>query len=46
MDIGLDANNMKILNLTDVINLRQDYHNIDENKKSLLTTEGIKQWIE
>lgn len=46
MDIGLDANDMKVLNLTDVINLRQDYHNVDENKKSLLTTEGIKQWIE
>lgn len=31
MDVGLDANNMNILNLNDVVNMRQMYHNIDKN---------------
>lgn len=35
MDIGLDANNMKILNLYDVVNMRKMYHNIDEYKNAI-----------
>lgn len=40
MDIGLDANNLQILNLYDVMNMRKLYHNIDENRESLLIKEG------
>ena len=40
MDIGLDANNMQIMNLYDVMNMRKIYHNIDENRESILTKEG------
>lgn len=35
MDIGLDANDMKIVNLSDVVTMRQNFHNIDENKNSI-----------
>lgn len=42
MDIGLDANNMQIMNLYDVMNMRKIYHNIDENRESILIKEGWK----
>lgn len=35
MDIGLDANNMQILNLYDLINMRKIYNNVDENKNRI-----------
>lgn len=35
MDVGLDANNMKVLSLTDVVNMRCGFDNIDDNKKKL-----------
>lgn len=38
MDVGLDANNMNILNLEEVVNLRKDFHNIDENNNRIQGT--------
>lgn len=35
MDVGLDANNMQILNLYDLINMRKIYNNVDENKNKI-----------
>lgn len=35
MDIGLDANNIKILNLEKVVEQRKEFHNIDENRNRI-----------
>lgn len=35
MDIGLDANNMRILSLTEVVKLRKDFNNVNENRERL-----------
>lgn len=35
MDIGLDNNNMKILHLNDVVELRKDYNNTNKDNKKI-----------